>query len=68
MYLQCHYVVDLDMYVPWAPAIEMHLPLLIKPYNNIVVCLLVYKMMCCHGNEVLTLVGEMDQSLMDTGV
>lgn len=34
--VSCHYVVDIDMYIPWAPAIEMHLPLLIKPYNNIV--------------------------------
>ena len=40
------------MYVPWAPAIEMHLPLLIKPYNNIVVCIVVLCVVmvirCCY--------------------
>ncbi|XP_065898482.1 arrestin domain-containing protein 15-like isoform X2 [Dysidea avara] len=33
--LSCHYVVDLDMHVPWAPAVEMHLPLIVKPSTNI---------------------------------
>ena len=28
---QCSYVIDMDVHVPWAPDIEVRLPLLIKP-------------------------------------
>ena len=29
--LQCSYVVDIDVHVPWAPDIEVRLPLTVKP-------------------------------------
>lgn len=35
--MQCSYVVDVAVHVPWAPDIEVRQPLLIKPPPNIVV-------------------------------
>lgn len=29
--IQCSYVVDIDVHVPWAPDIEVRLPLTVKP-------------------------------------
>lgn len=28
---QCSYVIDIDVHVPWAPDIEVRLPLIVKP-------------------------------------
>lgn len=28
---QCSYVIDIDVHVPWAPDIEVRLPLVVKP-------------------------------------
>lgn len=33
-YLQCSYVIDVDVHVPWAPDIEVRQPLMIKPLSN----------------------------------
>jgi hypothetical protein len=37
---QCSYVVDIDVHVPWAPDIEVRLPLIVKPSIDEVVSLL----------------------------
>lgn len=35
--MQCSYVIDVAVHVPWAPDIEVRQPLLIKPPPNIIV-------------------------------
>lgn len=35
--MQCNYVIDVDVHVPWAPDIEVRQPLLIKAPANVVV-------------------------------
>ena len=51
--MQCSYVIDVAVHVPWAPDIEVRQPLLIKPPPNIVVSQLPqfkplpYKLHCC---------------------
>ena len=35
--MQCSYVIDVAVHVPWAPDIEVRQPLLIKPPPNVIV-------------------------------
>lgn len=37
LFIQCSYVIDVDVHLPWAPDIEVRQPLLIKPSPNLIV-------------------------------